>query len=112
MQIRKLNGNDIFKMSKILKKLDLKEELKAMFTISTGEELELLQAQIGTMAITTIFENLHKAQDEVNDFLGGLCGCTGKEFGDKDIVEIAQFINEFKNNNDLNDFFGALGQLM
>lgn len=113
MKLRKLNGNDIFKMSKILKKInfDIKDininELK-----SDGQNASDIQIAAGIELFKRILENLHLAQDEVNDFLGGLCGCSSEEFGEKDLDEISEIIIEFKNMVKGSNFFQYVNKLM
>lgn len=113
MIIRKLNGNDIFKMSKILKKInfDIKDinitELK-----TDRQNVSDVQIVAGVEIFKRVLENIHLAQDEVNDFLGGLCGCTGKEFGEKDLDEIAEIMIEFTNMIKGSNFFTYVSKLM
>lgn len=108
MKLRKLNGNDIFKMSRILKKIEFNPDLSNI----KGQDTEAMQISVGMNMFKNILENLHLAQDEVNDFLGGLCGCTGEEFGEKDLDEIGEIILEFKNMIKGSSFFSTVLKLM
>lgn len=109
MKLRKLNGNDIFKMSRILKKIDFKLD---MGQLNDSTDTEKMQIGVGIDMIKNILENLHLAQDEVNEFLGDLVGCSGEEFGNKDLDEVAQVIVEFKEMVKESNFFTLVGKLM
>ena len=96
--MRQLQTNDIFSMSRILKKLDLKFE-----DSETDEELVL-------DLIKKVAENAYMAQTEINNFLGELSGMTGEEFGKLPIKESLAIIKEFKQLDGINDFFKSAGQ--
>lgn len=87
MEFRKLKGNDIFTVSRILAKMDLKVEVTE----------NMSQEQYGADLIMKVLSNLHLAQKEVNDFLGSMVGITGKEVGDLPLEEYFELIEEFKN---------------
>jgi hypothetical protein len=99
-KLRKLKTNDIYKMSKILKKMNLKFNVK-----------DKTQEQLGAEMIQSIIENLYMAQEEVNDFLGGLVGMSGEDFGELDIEESQKIIKQFKEIPQLANFFKLAGQL-
>jgi len=97
--MRQLITNDVFTMSRILKKMDLKFE-----DTETDEELVL-------DLIKKVAENAYMAQNEINNFLGELSGMTGEEFGKLPIKESIAIIKEFKQLDGINDFFKSAGQL-
>lgn len=91
--MRELKTNDIFKMSKILKKINLK--------VSTEGKT---QAQVGAEMIISIGENLHLAQDEVNEFMGSMIGISAQEFGELPLSETMNYLDEFKKLKDIENF--------
>ena len=99
--MRPLIMSDVYKMSRILAKMKLKLNTK-------GKE----QEEVGTDLILSITENLHHAEQEVNDFLGGLIGVTGEEFGNLGLLESRKYIEEFKNLEGVQDFLLQVGWLM
>lgn len=107
---RKLNGNDIFKMSRILKKIDFNIDMSGVTMGSANTEE--LQINVGINMFKNVLENLHLAQSEVNDFLGDLCGCSGEEFGKKDLDEVAEVIIEFKEIVKNSNFFTLVSKFM
>lgn len=99
--LRNLKTKDIFKMSKILKKMNLKmDDVK-------GKE----QEQVGAEMILKIIENIHMAEDEVNIFLADISGMTKEEFEDLDIDKFFEIIKEFKNMPMVGSFLSRANQL-
>lgn len=122
MELRKLNGNDIFKMSKIIKKINVNIDFNEMTKLiesnvkenetEESNSTEKVQIMAGISIVKNILENLYLAQDEVNDFLGGLVGISGAEFGNKDIDEVAEVIVKFKDMVKGTRFFTHVSRLM
>lgn len=98
--MRELKTKDVFAMSKILKKINLKLDTEGK-----------TQQQLGAEMLLTIGENLYLAEKEVNDFMGSLTGITGKEFSELPIGETLKHFEEFKNQPGISNFFKLAGQL-
>lgn len=98
--MRNLRTSDIFAMSKILKKMDLK------FTVEEG----ISQTEMGVKIIKTIIENLYLAQDEVNAFLAGLVDIPVDEFNDLPIEDTLEIIKLFKEQKGLSSFLKLAGK--
>ena len=92
--MRPLKTSDIFKMSKILKKLNIKLEIAGKTT----------QAQMGVQMVQRIAENLHLAEDEVNAFLGELVGVDQEAFANLPIEDTLEIITLFKDQKGLASF--------
>lgn len=92
--MRKLKTGDIYKMSRILKKMDIK------LTVEEG----VSQTQMGIQMVQRILENLHQAEKEVNEFLAELIGITSEEFNELSLGEVADVFNQFKNQEDIGAF--------
>lgn len=95
--MRQLTTNDVFKMSRILKKLNI--------NLQSGTDEE-----IGINLLVQIAENAHLAQTEINEFLGSLNNMTGEEFGNLPIKESMEIMKEFKQLDGIVDFFSLVGQ--
>lgn len=96
--MRQLTTNDVFKMSRILKKINIDLDSKG-----TDEE-------IGMKLLVQIAENAYLAQNEINEFLGSLNNMTGEEFGNLPIKESMAIMKEFKQLDGIVDFFSLVGQ--
>lgn|SRR5690625_807271 len=99
-EMRNLKTGDIYKMSRILKKMDLK------FDVQEG----ITQEQMGIYMIQKVLENLHLAEKEVNEFLSELIGITPKEFADLPLGEVINIYEQFKNQKDLIPFLKLAGK--
>lgn len=111
--MRKLKGKDIFKVSKILKRIGLKKEVSALATyLDEGQSKEDLVMNLGIEFFAMIIENIHMAEKEVFDFLGDLIGISAEEYAERDIDLIIDDIEELKNSEDLLGFFKKVGKLM
>lgn len=99
--MRQLITNDVFTVSRILKKLDVLKDIN----VESDEKIALT-------IISKIVENSHMAQAEINSFLGDLAGMTGEEFGKLPIKDSFAIIQQFKELDGIGDFFKSVGQLM
>lgn len=107
--LRNLKTSDIYPMSKILKKLNLRLETTEINDV--GEKVMKTQTQLGVEMILAMFENLYMAENEVNAFFGGMVGISGEQFGELPIEESLEIIKQFKELPNLSNFFKLAGQL-
>ena len=111
--MRQLVTNDIFKMSRIFKKINIKldELLKEDLEDEKTDKKDDSDEKFGIKLIQVLAENAYLAQAEINDFIGDLCGMSGEEFGKLPIKESIEKLKEFKNLDGVADFFKQVGQL-
>lgn len=100
MKIRALKTNDLFSLSKILKKMGMKID-----------PTDKTQEQLGGEIILGMFENIHMAQSETNEWLGSLVEMNGEEFGELPIEQSFEVISEIKNIPGIASFFKEAGLL-
>jgi len=105
--MRQLITNDVYRMSRILKKLELKKD-----TLAVDWKSENSDEQLGVSLLMLIIENAHMAQNEINEFFGDLYGMTGEEFGKLPIIKTIEVIEEFKSLDGISGFFKQAGRLM
>jgi len=111
--MRPLKTTDVYKMSRILKKINIRVDTETTKLVNGKEKTTAkTQNQLGAEMILAIGENLHQAENEVNDFLAELIGITKEEFSNLPITETFKYIEEFKQNEDVKSFFKLAGQLM
>lgn len=101
--MRQLITNDVFKMSRILKKLELKLNIE-------NKDEKFWDENLAMELITKIAENAYLAQNEINDFIGDLAGMSGEEFGKLPMKESLKIIKQFKELDGISDFFKFAGQ--
>ena len=103
-KMRGLKTKDIYKMSRILKKMNL--DLKGLNDeLDEGDTKDKAQIKSGAFLIKRIAENIHLAQDEVNDFLGDLVGLSAEEFEELPIEEMLSVMEQFKEQKGIDSFF-------
>ena len=100
--MRGLKTQDIYKMSRILKKMGVK------VSIGKNDTME----SVGADFILKCLENLHLAEKEVNSFLGELIGMKPDEFNELEIEDAAKVLNEFRNLKGLESFFTLAAKSM
>lgn len=98
--MRKLKASDIFAMSKILKKMDIKKHLKR----EEGQTNE----EYGQNMFMTLLENIGEAEAEFNKFFGSLVNISEEEFGDLDIEGIFEIFEQFKEQDGISRFLQLL----
>src|SRR5690625_7944504 len=94
-KMRDLKTGDIYKMSRILKKMDLKFEV--------GKDVT--QIEMGVKCVQKILENLHMAETEVNEFLAELIGMTREELDDLPVGEVVEVFNQCNNQKEIRSCF-------
>jgi|SRR5690625_2598469 len=100
-KMRDLKTGDIYKMSRILKKMNIN-----LNDIDENTTME----QAGVQFIQKIFENLHLAEDEMNEFLAELIGITPKEFSELPITKTIEIFNQFMKQKDIVAFLKLAGK--
>ena len=108
--MRQLVTNDIFKMSRIFKKLNIR--LDEILGIGKKENDDASDEKFAINLIQKLAENACLAQDEINDFIGSLSGMTGEAFGNLLIKESQEIIKQFRELDGVADFFKLAGRLM
>lgn len=98
--MRNLKSSDLFKMSRILKKMNLNDHIKF--------EEGLTAEQFGQKFFITLMENLGNAEDEFNALLADLVGITEEEFSELDIEETFEIITQFKDQGGIKRFLSLL----
>lgn len=107
IKIRELKTSDIFKVSKILKRMNLKVNEIA----SENDTGKKSSTQVGIQIILTALENLHLAEKEVNEFLADLAGISSVEFAELPLQKTLEIIKEVKNISGITNFLRSADQL-
>jgi hypothetical protein len=108
INMRSLMSVDFFKFSKILKKMNVKEELKSITKNVTGlKEEEKAQAQVGMeIELLMLFiENIGSAEKEVYSFISDVSEKTVKELQEMSIDKFIEIIKEIFGDDNFKSFF-------
>ncbi len=111
LEIRKLKARDIFKFSKILKKLNNKNSLQNI--IKNGKNLEE-QDKVelyGTEILCFLIENLDEIEGDIYEFLADIAGMTPEAFSNLDLGDLVEIIRKIGQENNLSAFFAAVSKL-
>lgn len=98
-EMRNLKTGDIYKMSKILKKMNIKFDVDEKTT----------QEQMGVQMIQRILENIHLAETEVNTFLSELVNIKVEEFNELPLGDVMEIFTLFKDQKDISAFLKLAG---
>ena len=119
--MRKLIFSDIFVAGRIIKKLELKEKLKEIYSkvqeekknISNDEERENLTENTGIDIIYAIFTECveSKMENALYEFLAGPFEMKPEEVKNLEIEEVINKFKQLAKENNLIDFFKKAGQL-
>lgn len=100
--MRDLKTSDLFKLSGIIRKMNIKNELQSIKADSNDE------VQYGIQFIIVLIENMDKAEDELSAFFGDLIGISAQQFKEMNLDQLSEFINELKQVKGLGSFFSSL----
>jgi hypothetical protein len=98
--MRTLKTSDIYRMSKILKKININLDVNK----------DITQAQLGVQMIQKVIENLYLAEEEANEFLADLVGITAEEFSELPIEDTLVIISLFKDQKGIVNFLKQAGK--
>lgn len=115
--IRELRQKDVYRLSKIIKKLEIKDGIKTLFRDATGkgkEEKKKMGIEVGVDLALLFAENAYLAEDDVNFFLADLMDppITKQQFGDLPIKQSFAVIKSLFSNPEILDFFDTASELM
>jgi hypothetical protein len=106
-KIRGLKTRDIIPMARILSKMQLKDKVKTLM-LDTKEDVDQFDA--GFNLFEEILANLHLAEKEIFDFLGGLAGISGEELAELDIDVFFDLMAQLKNSKGIANFLSRAVQ--
>ena len=117
IEMRKLNGQDLFPMLKILSKVKVKDMvldfLKKRDKLSKGKEVtEEETKEIGMEVFADIIDtamcNLDLAKEDINKLLANLCNVRIDEIQNLGMIEYTKLVMEFFSKEELSDFFKCI----
>lgn len=117
--MRALKTKDLRAFSKIIDKLDLKNELDGLFVTIDGKgltEREIAQAQdqanyeLGIKLMALIVEKYWKAEKEVYTLLADLTDKTVKDIEDLPVDEFIDLLKQVKEDKSFDSFFKLVTQ--
>lgn len=114
--MRQLRTHDLFTAMKVVKNLNISEEIKSIAAeMANGKSLKQ-QEQIGAQLILTVIGNMgdDHAEKAVYNFLSGPFECDPEEIREMELPELREKIREFIELIGIDgwkDFFGSLASM-
>lgn len=111
--MRNLKTSDIFGLSRILKKMNIKEDIKKLarnVTGTTPEEKKKAEQNMEIDLVMLFVENISSAEKEIYKFFADL---TGKNAADIENMELSKFIDlvkELFNQDGFENFLSAVSR--
>ncbi|AAK78044.1 hypothetical protein BJV85_000100 [Clostridium acetobutylicum] len=104
--MRNLKTSDLFSLSRILKKMNIKDELKRLAANITGtpKERKKAEKELEIDMIMLFIENISNAEQETYKFLADLSGKTPQEISEQAPKETISMIKEVFSKEGFNDF--------
>ncbi|HEL2322917.1 TPA: hypothetical protein ACU0L4_002036 [Streptococcus suis] len=137
LEMRELNGGDIFTMLSIIGKLDIKEEVVALIERQYGtgkdvialadhkkkkptkkeQEVASTEYQKRGMVLVTdigfaILRHVNDAKADINKFLADLTGTSQKEIESLSMLDYSKLLIDFGKKAELKDFFQSIASLL
>lgn len=108
--MRKLKTSDLFGLSKILKKMDIKSDIKALAKDVTGlsDEEKAKASQELQIDLAMLFvENIGSAEKEIYNFLADITENTVEKIKDMDLGDFINLIKELFSQEGLGSFLST-----
>lgn len=137
LEMRELNGGDIFTMLSIIGKLDIKEEVVSLIERQYGtndnvvkladhkqkkptkkeqEAASLAYQKRGMVLVTdigfAILRHVNDAKADVNKFLADLTGTSQKQIESLSMLDYSKLLIDFGKKAELKDFFQSIASLL
>lgn len=110
--MRKLQTKDIFQALRLIKKANLKEEIKPVLSLAAAGEMSVQDVGIeGILSIIEIFSE-KKAESAIYEFLSGPFEMEPEEVEALELMELMEKLNALGEENNLSVFFTSLSGMM
>ena len=110
--MRKLQTRDVFNALRLIKKAELKEEIKPVVKLAADGDLKI--EDIGIEGILTCIEIFteKKAESAIYDFLAGPLEKDAGDVEKMELMELVEGLKQISEENDLKAFFTILSGMI
>lgn len=108
--MRNLLTQDLFPLTRIIKKMNIKSDIKAIAKDLNGlSDEEKLKAKdsLNIDLMMLFIENIGSAEKEIYKLLANLSGKTEKEIAEQKLIETIDMLKAIFNDDQFDDFFGV-----
>jgi hypothetical protein len=113
--IRELQFSDAFSLIRIIKKMNIKEEVKGIFADASGmtkEQIDELSNEKGIHFVMMLVENLDRAEQEIYEFIASLSGIPKDQIAALQLEETFEILMQLTQLKGLKSFLQSVGKLM
>lgn len=111
-ELRELKGSDLFKVSGIIGKLDIKDELLGAFQGATSEDVETRGMEVIAGLAQSIMVRLPEIEKDLNTFLAELAGVKLKTVQDLPLNDYMALLSAFLKKEELKSFLASVTSFM
>lgn len=107
---RNLKTKDLFSLTRIIKKMNMKAEIKELAKDITGksdEEKKAAEQGLKADLMLMFIENIGNAESEIYKLLGNLSGKQPKEIEDQSLKDTFKMIEELFSEENFGDFLST-----
>lgn len=108
--MRKLKTSDLFSLSRILKKMNIKDEIKVLakdITGATSEEKKKAEQSMEIDLAMLFVENIGSAEKEIYKFFADLTGKTAADIENMDLNDFMNLVQELFNQDGFASFLST-----
>jgi len=108
--MRKLKTSDLFSLSRILKKMNIKDEIKVLakdITGATSEEKKKAEQDMEIELAMLFVENIGAAEKEIYKFFADLTGKTAADIENMDLNDFMNLVQELFNQEGFESFLST-----
>ena len=105
--MRNLRTSDLFSLSKIIKKMNIKEDIKALVKNITNlntEERKNVEKAMQIDLVMLFVENISTAEKEVYKLFADISSKSPKEIEEMGVSEFIELVQDLFNQEDIGDF--------
>lgn len=110
--MRKLITSDVFNMLRIIKKSNLKEELRPYFRLAAEGTLNIQDIGIETILGLMEIMSEQRSEDAIYEFLAGPFAMNPEEVAKLDLDTLVNLLSQLAKENDLKVFMKAVSGLI
>lgn len=109
--MRKINFSDVFGISRIVKKSNIKEDIASLFASAKSSTIADNINEIGAELIITIFENCGGAEEDIISLISSISERKKEDIKNADLCEIIDIFKQIASENDLKQVFSQVSSL-
>lgn len=112
--MRKIQTQDVFKLARIIKNVNLKNEIsKIIEEVNTESEKGNVSERVGVQVILTIIENCSdtKTEEKIYELIGGIAEVSAATIKSQSLDVTLNMIKQIASENNMMSFFDTAGKL-